>query len=82
VVILKDPIEFAIRWHDSQISTSEGISTSTDFHHPFQLEGARWHLLRTSAGPRLGAELVPFISREAHPRPDRTPSSGILTPSA
>ena len=65
VVILKDPIEFAIRWHDSQISTSEGISTSTDFHHPFQLEGARWHLLRTSAGPRLGAELVPFISREA-----------------
>ena len=58
-------IEFAIRWHDSQISTSEGISTSTDFHHPFQIEGARWHLLRTIAGPRLGAELVPFISREA-----------------
>jgi hypothetical protein len=51
VAILKDPIE--------------GISTSTDFHHPFQIEGARWHLLRTIAGPRLGAELVPFISSEA-----------------
>jgi hypothetical protein len=61
----KDPIEFASRWYDSQISTSEGISTSTDFHHPFQIEGARWHLLRTIAGPRLGAELVPFISSEA-----------------
>jgi len=58
VAILKDPIEFASRWYDSQISTSEGISTSTDFHHPFQIEGARWHLLRTIAGPRLGAELV------------------------
>ena len=65
VAILKDPIEFAIRLYDSQISTSEGISTSTDFHHPFQIEGARWHLLKTIAGPRLGAELVPFISREA-----------------
>jgi ribonuclease HI len=65
VAILKDPIESAIQWHDSQISTSEGISTSTDFHHPFQIEGARWHLLRTLAGPRLGTELVPFISREA-----------------
>jgi hypothetical protein len=49
VAILKDPIESAIQWHDSQISTSEGISTSTDFHHPFQIEGARWHLLRTLA---------------------------------
>ena len=65
VAILKDPIEFAIQWHDSQISTSEGISTSNYFHHPFQIEGARWHLLRTIAGPRLGAELDPFISREA-----------------
>jgi hypothetical protein len=65
VAILKDPIEFAIRLYDLQISTSEGISTSTDFHHPFQIEGARWHLLKTIAGPRLGAELVPFISREA-----------------
>ena len=65
VAILKDPIESAIQWHDSQISTSEGISTSTDFHHPFQIEGACWHLLRTLADPRLGTELVPFISREA-----------------
>jgi hypothetical protein len=29
VAILKDPIEFAIRWYDSQISTSEGISTDS-----------------------------------------------------
>jgi hypothetical protein len=65
VAILKDPIEFVIRWYDSQISTLEGISTSTDFHHPFQIEGARLHLLRTIAGPRPGAELVPFISSEA-----------------
>ena len=65
VAILKDPIEFAIRWYDSQISTSEGISTSTDFHHPFKIQGSRCHLLRTVAGPRLGAELVPFLSREA-----------------
>jgi len=65
VTILKDPIESVIQWHDVQISTSEGISTSSDFHHPFQIEGARWHLLRTLAGPRLGTELVPFISREA-----------------
>jgi hypothetical protein len=63
VAILKDPIESGIQWHDVQISTSEGISTSSDFHHPFQIEGARWHLLRTLAGPRLGTELVPFISR-------------------
>jgi ribonuclease HI len=65
VAILKDPIESVIQWHDVQIFTSEGVSTSSDFHHPFQIEGARWHLLRTLAGPRLGTELVPFISREA-----------------
>ena len=59
------PIESVIQWHDLQISTSEGISTSSDFHHPFQIEGARWHLLRTLAGPRLGTDLVPFISSEA-----------------
>ena len=65
MAILKDPIESVIQWHDVQISTSEGVSTSSDFHHPFQIEGARWHLLRTLAGTRLGTELVPFISREA-----------------
>ena len=46
VAILIDPIESVIQWYDVQISTSEGISTSSDFHHPFQIEGARWHLLR------------------------------------
>ena len=65
MAILKDPIESVIQWHDLQISTSEGISISTDFHHPFQIKGARWHLLRTLTGPRLGTELVPFMSREA-----------------
>ena len=49
VAILKDLIESVIQWYDVQISTSEGISTSSDFHHPFQIEGARWHLLRTLA---------------------------------
>jgi hypothetical protein len=49
VTILKDPIEFAERWHDSQISTSEGTSSE----------------LSRALAPRLGAELVPFIHCEA-----------------
>ena len=47
----------------------EGISTSNYFHHPFQIEGARWHLLRTIAGPRLGADLVPALAGAGVPGP-------------
>ncbi len=43
----------------------EGVSRSEDFRHLFQIEGARWHLLKTLAGDLLGAELVPFIGAEA-----------------
>ena len=38
VAILKDPIESVIQWHDVQISTSEGVSTSSDFITPFKLK--------------------------------------------
>jgi hypothetical protein len=64
VAILKDPIEFAEQWHGARISKSEGVSSSVDYRHPFHLEGARWHLLKTLAGPRLGIEFVPFICCE------------------
>jgi hypothetical protein len=43
----------------------EGISCPEDFRHPFQIEEARWHFLKTLAGDRLGEDLVPFISAEA-----------------
>jgi hypothetical protein len=65
VAIVKDPIVHSEVWHDLRITTMEGISCSEDFRHPFQIEGARWHFLKTLAGDRLGAELVPFISTEA-----------------
>ena len=62
---MKDPIVHSEVWHDLRINTMEGISCSEDFRHPFQIEGARWHFLKTLAGDRLGAELVPFISAES-----------------
>jgi hypothetical protein len=65
VAIVKDPIVLPEVWHDLCITTMEGISCSEDFRHPFQIEGARWHFLKTLAGDLLGAELVPFISAEA-----------------
>ena len=66
VAILKDPIVLPEVWHDFRITTMEGISCSEDFRHPFQIEGARWHFLKSLAGDRLGADLVPFISAEAN----------------
>jgi len=64
VAIVKDPIVLPEVWHDLRITTMDGIS-SEDFRHPFQIEGARWHFLKTLAGDRLGADLIPFISAEA-----------------
>lgn len=65
VAIVKDPIVLPEVWHDLRVTTMDGISCSEDYRHPFQIEGARWHFLKTLAGDRLGAELVPFISAEA-----------------
>jgi hypothetical protein len=65
VVVQKDPIEFVNYWHGSLISTSEGVSQSGDHMHPFQIDGVRWHFLKTLADSRLGIELLPFVHSEA-----------------
>ena len=65
MVVQKDPIEFTSHCRGSRISTLEGVSRSEDTECPFQIEGVRWHFLETLAGPRLGDELLPFVSGEA-----------------
>ncbi len=66
MVVQKDPIEFLSLWHGSLISTSEGVSRSDDQMHPFQIDGARWHFLKTLTGSLLSSELLPFVDGEAH----------------
>ncbi len=65
MVVQKDLIEFVNHWHGSLISTSEGVSQSGDHMHPFQVDSARRHFLKTLAGSRLGIELLPFVHSEA-----------------
>jgi hypothetical protein len=77
VAILKDPIVLPEVWHDFRITTMEGISCSEDFRHPFQIEGARWHFLKSLAGDRLGADLVPFISAEANLQGSMDTQNGV-----
>ena len=63
VKIFAEPLEFVDDWYGQAVSSQEGISRFGD--NVLQLACARWHFLKTVAGPAMKQELIPFLVAEA-----------------
>ena len=63
VKIFAEPLEFVDDWYGQAVSSQEGISRFGD--NVLQLACARWHFLKTVAGPTMKQELIPFLVAEA-----------------
>ena len=61
--IFAEPLEFVDDWYGQAVSSQEGISRFGD--NVLQLACARWHFLKTVAGPTMKQELIPFLVTEA-----------------
>ena len=65
VKIFAKPLEFVDDWYGQAVSSREGISRLGDNVPWLQLACARWHFLKTVAGPAMKQELIPFLVDEA-----------------
>ena len=65
VKVLAQPLEHVDDWFGQTISSVEGISQLKDSHQLLQVSSARWHFMKTVAGPRLQQSLIPFLLSEA-----------------
>ena len=64
VRVFLDPVAHQLDWLDTSVVVIQGVATGTGPFGDFQIEGARWHLLRQVVAPQLQGKFVPFLLSE------------------
>ena len=64
VCVQTEPIITERVWHGTTISCCEGVARFSESARSWEMEGARWHFLASTAGQIRGPDLLPFVENE------------------